>query len=212
MTLTRIIAARTDAQVTCVVVHGRAQTQDDMVQAIVAHLDLPQVRFVLPKSDGQGWYGARAIDPLTDICRAELAASLSALDAVMADATAQGHPVLLAGFSQGACLAVEYLMTRGPVPQAAALLTGCRVGVRADTLPSVDLGGLPIYATGGDADPWIPADACLEMLGDLTCAGARIRMDMFPGRPHSVAKAEVAVMRGMLDDLTHGRGLFGGSA
>ena len=211
MTQTRIIEAKSAAQVICVVVHGRGQTQDDMMQAIVTHLDLPNVRFVMPKSEGAGWYAARAIDPLTDECRAELAGSLAQLAMVIdtAVADAPGLPVFLVGFSQGACLAVEYLMQHGALNGAAALLTGCRVGTRHDALPMAELGGMPIYATDGDKDPWIPAEAYFEMLGDLTKAGARIRMDMFPGRPHAVDSAEIAVLRTMLDDLAHGRALFG---
>ena len=211
---TRIIEATTPAQVTCVVVHGRGQTQDDMMQAIVTHLDRPDARFVLPKSDSAGWYAARAIDSLTDDCRTDLAASLAALakviDAAVADAP--GLPVLLVGFSQGACLSVEYLMKHGALHGAAALLTGCRVGARSDALPMAELAGMPIYASCGDADPWIPAEAYFDMSGDLTRASARIRMDMFPGRPHAVDLAEIAVLRGMLDDLAHGRDLFGAGA
>lgn len=202
-----------EAEVLCVVIHGRNQTQDDMVQAIVRHLDAPGVRFVLPKSDGPGWYAARAIDPLTEECRSELAASLGAVGAVIEAARAEmpGKKMLLAGFSQGACLAVEHLMRHGAHDGAAALLTGCRVGTRDDTLPFADLGGLPIYATCGDDDPWIPAPAYFEMLGDLTRAGARMRMDMFPGRPHEVAATECAVIQSMLDDLIAGRPLLQGA-
>ena len=210
MAQTRIIAAQPTARVTCVVVHGRGQSQDDMMDMIVGRLDRSDVRYVLPKSDDVGWYAARAIDPLTDTTRAELQAALTLLDEVMSEAAAPGLPVLLAGFSQGACLAVEYLMTRGPVPAAAALLTGCRVGTRGDGLPLSDLRGLPVYASCGDDDPWIPAQSHFEMLGDLTRAGARLRMDMFPGRPHDVAPAEIAVLSGMLADLAQVRPLLGG--
>ena len=205
--------AAAEAAAICLVVHGRGQTQDDMVQSIVSRLDAPRVHVVLPKSDGPGWYAARAVDPLTDVSRAELAASLAALDATVqaARAAAPGLPLVLAGFSQGACLIAEYLMTRGPVT-AAAMFTGCRVGARSDNLPITGLRGMPAYLSGGDADPWIPYPACLELASDLVAAGARLRADIFPGRAHEVAGAEIATLQQMLDDVMAGRALLAGAA
>ncbi len=213
MTQTRIIEPTTPTRVICVVVHGRGQTQDDMMASIVRHLPAEGVRFVLPKSAGAGWYAARAVDPLTAVTRDEVARSLSALGDVI-DEARSAHPdarILLAGFSQGACLSVEYLMQATQPVSAAALLTGCRVGARSDAPPVANLARMPVYATCGDDDPWIPAAAYHDMLGDLTRASARIRTDMFPGRPHEVAPAEIAVVAAMLADLAHGRSLFEGA-
>jgi phospholipase/carboxylesterase len=113
-------------------------------------------------------------------------------------------PLVLAGFSQGACLAIEYLMTTSDLPDAAALFTGCRVGLPTDGLPTRDLAGLPVYASCGDEDPWIPADAYFRMLADLTGAGARLRADIFPGRPHTVTDTEIAALSGFLGALRDG--------
>lgn len=192
-----------DAKVLCIVVHGRGQTQDEMMASIVARLDLPFVRFALPKSDDVGWYAARAIDPLTDHTLSELDDSISRIRALVADerAKAPGRKLLLCGFSQGACLSVEILM-RGPMGiDAACLLTACRIGAPTDDLPIAVLDGLPVYASCGDNDPWIPQEAYHHMLMDLTRAGARIRTDMFPGRPHEITDIEIGAISDMLQDL-----------
>lgn len=168
--------------------------------------DLPGVRFVLPKSDGAGWYAARAIDPLTAVTRAELADSLAQLRALIA---AQSGPVVLAGFSQGACLAAEYLLSGATLPVAAYLFTGCRVGLPGDGLPQAKLSHLPVYLTGGDTDPWIPLDAFHRLHGDLTGAGARVRTDLFPVRAHEVSAPEQAQFRAILTAITEGRDALG---
>ena len=184
-----------DPAVTCVLLHGRGQTPADMQDMITRHLDVPGVRFVMPKSPGIGWYAARAIDPLTPETRAELALALSHVTLVM---SAQISPILLAGFSQGACLAAEYLLSGATLPAAACMFTGCRVGLPGDGLPLVALAGLPVYVTGGDADPWIPLDAFHRLHADLTGAGARVRTDLFPGRLHAVTRLEIATLQDML--------------
>ena len=180
-------------EVTCIVVHGRGQTPADMVRMIVSHLDAPGVRFVLPHSNGAGWYAARAIDPLTDVTRAELAGSVGVVAGLVAQAPG---PVVLAGFSQGACVAAEYLFRHGPLVAGACLFTGCRVGT--GELPRVALRGLPVYASCGDADPWIPAAAFHDLLGDLTGAGCRVRGEVFPGRAHAVTRTELDALAAML--------------
>ena len=199
-------AAARDAEVLCVVVHGRGQTPSDMLAAIVDRLDLPDVRFALPRSEGAAWYEARAIDPLTDRTRAELEAGLARIAALVAAerAAAPGRPLLLCGFSQGGCMAAELLLDRPGIADAACLLTACRVGSGAGMGAGTALAGLPVYASCGDADPWIPASAFHRLLDDLTEAGARIRSDLFPGRPHEVCDTEIAALSEMLGALARG--------
>ncbi|MCX7301361.1 MAG: dienelactone hydrolase family protein [Rhodobacterales bacterium] len=209
MTAPRIIG--TGSAVICIVLHGRGQTQDDTEQAVTSRLSLAEMRCVLPKSARPAWYDARAVDPLTEVTRAQLAEGLAAIDAVVAEERADhpGVPLVLAGFSQGACMAVEYAMTRGPWHGALCLFTGCRVGTDHAVTA---LAGLPVYASCGDADPWIPASAFLDMSGDLIRAGARFRSDLFPGRPHEVHGTEIAMLQGILTDLAAGRAPLDGGA
>lgn len=203
-----------DAEVICIVVHGRGQSQADMMAAVVDRLSVPRVRFVLPKSDGPGWYAARAVDPLTDATRRELDTGLAQVAGLIARERRQapGRPVLLCGFSQGACLAMELLMRDAGAADAACLLTGCRVGAASDDLPTAPLPGLPVYASCGDADPWIPVRSHQQMLETLAGAGARVRSDMFPGRPHTVSDTEIDMLAAMLAAMAAGRPMFAGAA
>ncbi|MDF1709067.1 MAG: hypothetical protein P1U72_13310 [Paracoccaceae bacterium] len=187
--------------------HGRDQSPADMMQDVVSRLPLPEVAWVLPKSPRAAWYDARAIDPLALVTREQLAEGIGVIDDMLAQIrrAQPAVPVLLAGFSQGACLTAEYLFARGGVVDAAAILTGCRVGVAGDTRPMAPLRGLPVYTSGSDVDPWIPAHAFHAMQEELTTAGARIRADLLPGRAHEVAKTEIAALSAMLTELAAGR-------
>lgn len=204
-------ADRGDAKVICIVVHGRGQTQADMYDSIVARVAVPGARFVLPKSDGHGWYAARAIDPLTDETLIALHNGVREVtDLIKAErSAAPGVPLLLCGFSQGACLSMELLMCQPQLADAVCLFTACRVGADTDNLPLKQLNGLKVYASCGDADPWIPVDAHYRMLADLTRAGGRLRTDMFPGRPHEVTATEIAALSDMLRDLAESAPIWG---
>lgn len=190
------------ARVTCVFVHGRGQSPEAMEQGVIRHLSTPGVAYILPRAPGGSWYAARAVDALTDDTRAALAQSLAALGQVMAGLRG---PVLLGGFSQGACLALEYAFASGPWHGALAALTGCRVGQGTDARPAAALTGLPVYMSGGDNDPWIPVAAMAEAVACLGTAQARLRADIFPGRGHEVSPAEIAILDAMLADMAAGR-------
>lgn len=194
------------AKVLCVFVHGRGQSPEDML-AVLDRLSAPDAAFVLPRAGDRTWYTARAVDPLTGATRDELAASLSGLAAGITALRARvpGVPLVLAGFSQGACLALEHAFTGQATPDALAAFTGCRVGLPTDDRPAAPIPDLPVYLTAGQSDPWIPLSAFAETCLALGQGGAALRADVFPGRPHEVSAAEVAMLDALLSDLGAGR-------
>jgi phospholipase/carboxylesterase len=194
------------ARAVCVLVHGRGQSPEEMQSHILGRLAAPGVAFVLPRAPLGSWYGARAIDPLTADTRSALAAALDHLggDIAAARAAHPDLPLLLAGFSQGACLSMEYGFAGRTAPDALVALTGCRVGVPADDRPSALPALLPVYLTGSDADPWIPVTAFAEAALELGQARARLRADLFPDRGHEVSDSEIAMLAAILADLVSG--------
>jgi len=193
------------ARAVCVFAHGRGQTPNDMVDTILSRLAVPDVRFVLPRAPRPAWYDAKAVDPLTDQTRAQLDEALEVLADAVTQARAElpGLPLIVGGFSQGACLATEYLM-RGGAADAAVLLTGCRVGAAGDALPVADLSGLPVYAANSDADPWIPLPDWHRAVADLAGAGARLRCDVVPGRGHEASDTECLAFADLLSSVCSG--------
>jgi phospholipase/carboxylesterase len=198
-------ADRAKAKVLCIFVHGRGQTPEEMEAAVIRHLSAPDVAFALPGAEGKSWYAARAVDPLTDATRAELALSLDGLARAVTDLRAPGVPLVLAGFSQGACLSLEFAFTGRAALDAVVAFTGCRVGTVTDNRPAALSPGLPVYLSAGSADPWIPLAAFAETAAALGLAEAALRCDMFPNRPHEVSDAEIALLDSVLADLAAGR-------
>lgn len=194
------------AKALCVFVHGRGQSPEEMQSHVLARLDTAATAFVLPRAPEGVWYAARAVDPLTAETRTELTRGLDALEAGITAIRAEhpGLPLLLAGFSQGACLALEYAFSGRPAPDALFALTGCRIGVRADDRPGALPRALPVYLSDGDADPWISVEAMADAALDLARGGAALRSDVFPGRPHEVSDAEVAMLQSALNDMAAG--------
>jgi phospholipase/carboxylesterase len=193
------------AKAVCVFVHGRGQSPEEMADHVIRHLPQDHA-YLLPRAAGGSWYAARAVDPLTDDTRTALGASLAQLRSTIAAVrAASAAPLVLAGFSQGACLSLELACTGQSSPDTVVAFTGCRVGTPADNRPRAMPRGLPVYLTGGDADPWIPVSAFAEAVADLGTQGAALRADIFPGRGHVVGAAERAMLASVLTDLASGR-------
>lgn len=203
----RLGVAADSARVICVLVHGRNQTPEDMEAAIVGRLTSPDAAFALPRAGDRCWYNALAVSPLDATTREELAASLADLAALIGAlrAEAPATPLVLAGFSQGACLSVEHAFTGTAVPDAVVALTGCRVGIASDARAARLAVGLPVYLSAGQEDPWIPLASFAQAAVELGQGGAALRMDVFEGRPHQVSDAEIAVLDSVLSDLAAGR-------
>lgn len=186
----------------CVFVHGRAQSPEEMAEHVIGRLPAGDTHFVLPRATGGAWYDARAVDPASEATLAQLEAALDAIDACIALAAADGVPAarpVLAGFSQGACVVIEHALRRDCALGGLVALTGCRVGPPTEASPRRRLDGLPVYLSGSDADPWIPASAAFAAAADLAACGARLRAESFPGRAHEVSDAEIEAFAALLE-------------
>jgi phospholipase/carboxylesterase len=196
------------ARVLCVLVHGRGGSPEMMEDHVVNRLGAEGVHFALTRAPTGTWYDARAVEPVSERTAMQLEAALDAIDDAIAQAVADGAPgdrVVLGGFSQGACVALEYAMRRPRRLMALAALTGCRVGGLARPELTARLDGLPVYMGSGDADQWIPLDAFFGAAQDVALAGAALTLEVFPGRGHQVSDREIAALDALLASAAAGR-------
>jgi phospholipase/carboxylesterase len=192
------------AAVACVLVHGRGQSPEAVDDHILGRLKALGVGYILPRAATGSWYDAKAVDALTDRTRQQLTNSLDQVRQCVMLCPPE-VPVLLAGFSQGACIALEYAFRFGPWQGAVTSFTGCRVGEMANARPHADLAGMPVYLSGADADSWIPLSAFANAAQELGAARARLRADLFPGRPHEVTDIEISILDNALRQLASGQ-------
>ena len=120
---------------------------------------------------------------------------LSALESLVQDLGAAGLPserVVLAGFSQGACLTLEFAARHPRRYGALAGLTGGLIGPPG-SLNGYEgsLEGTPVFLGSGDPDPHVPWSRVEETDAILTNLGARVDIERYPGRAHTVSLNEL---------------------
>src|SRR5687767_1883802 len=153
-----------DARLAVIMAHGRGASADDMI-ALAGALRVDDVAFLAPQAAGNSWY---PYSFLTAMERNEpgLTSGLRKIDSLVAAAEAEGlgaERVALLGFSQGACLSLEFAARHARRYVAVIGLSGGLIGPHGtprDYPGSFD--GTPAFLGCSDVDPHIPLDRVNE--------------------------------------------------
>ena len=201
LTTETLTAGNPDAAIAAVLLHGRDQDPEWMLD-VARRIDLDDtVSYVLPRAADRSWYPGRFYDPLEDNepC---LGWSLQAIEAAVAATARPLTQVALVGFSQGACILAEHLARRPAPYAAAAILTGALFGTPdLERLPVGSLDGLPMFFGSAEDDDWIPIEAVRDTVTAFQRAGARCELRVYDDEEHGVNDDEVAAVRGLLLSL-----------
>lgn len=172
-----------------IAIHGRGSDADE----VLAHLlewphALEDVAVVAPQADGAAWYGASYRDAAAKAPEA-LANALGTIDAVLERVLdyVPRDMVALYGFSQGACLAAEYLARADEPLGALIAVAGARIGP-VSQWPDVggDLDEMPVLLSLAEEDAWIDFDDFLATRDYFEKRGAEVTAHVFPGTGHVV--------------------------
>ncbi|HVZ22975.1 MAG TPA: dienelactone hydrolase family protein [Vicinamibacterales bacterium] len=197
--------ARGRAALAGVLLHGRGKTPHEKID-LAARLDAPAFRWVVPEAASGSWYPRRFWDPIHSN-EPSLTEALASADAAMREASESGRlgPERLAivGFSQGACLAAEYVLRHPRCCGALVVLTGAILGASPSDwrASEVRLDGLPVLITGSDVDDWVEEKYVRETADIFSSLGADVRLRIYRGRPHVVSDAELAEAQALLGEM-----------
>ena len=107
--------------------------------------------------------------------------------------------IAIAGFSQGACLASEFVARHPSRYAGLVAFTGGLIGPPgADLRHQGTLEGTPILLSSGDPDPHVPWTRVEETAEQFTAMGAAVTLRRYPKRPHTVLPEEMAQARSLL--------------
>jgi phospholipase/carboxylesterase len=191
-----------------VLLHGRDRTREDKV-LLASSFGVEGIRWLAPAADTGSWYPGRFFDP-RNTNEPFLTRAIEQCDEVVEKAAEGGRlgpeRLVMVGFSQGACLALEYALQRPGRCRAFIVLTGALVGPPDTVWPgSPDLlAGTRVLLTGSDADDWISEEQTRHTARILEDLGADVDLRIYHGRPHIVSEDEMTKAREFLNDLCRG--------
>ena len=171
-----------------ILVHGRGASAEDIL-GFSGPLAQPGVAFLAPQAADHTWYPQRFLAPLA-VNEPWLSSALAKLASLRATVVATGIPderIVWLGFSQGACLASEFVARNPRRWGGLVAAVGGRIGPPGMELSDAgDLARTPVYLGCGDDDPHIPWSRVAESAAAFERQNAEVTLRRYPGFPHAV--------------------------
>jgi predicted esterase len=183
-----------------ILIHGRGAAARDIL-TLVPPLGDPDFAYLAPQAPGNAWYPLPFTAPLQDN-EPYLSSSLALIAEVVSHLAGAGFPserIVLLGFSQGACLTLEYAARNARRYGAVVGLSGGLIGpdgLQRDDRGSLD--GSPVFLGCSDVDPHIAkhrVQHAAEVLGRL---GGDVTARLYPGMGHTTNQDEIDAVRGLM--------------
>jgi predicted esterase len=188
------------AHAAMIMLHGRGASAEDIL-SLAGELPQHGVAFLAPQAAGGTWYPNRFVMPVATN-EPYLSSALETVSDLVAQINAQGIPnerILLLGFSQGACLALEYAARNPQRYGGVAALSGALIeNGDQPRAYSGSLGAMPIFIGCSDADFHIPQQRVLRSEQVLRSLGANVTARLYPGMGHTVNEDEIEAVSAML--------------
>ncbi len=191
------------ARAAMILLHGRGDSAQGIL-SLVDHITRPGWVFIAPQAAGNAWYPNRFIAPVT-ANEPWLSSALQAVHDTIQAAAALNVPVsrtILLGFSQGACLALEYAARNGTMYGGVIGLSGGLIGdVLEPTTYPKSLSGTSVFMGCSDVDAHIPKTRVEESAALLGHLGARVDMRIYPNFGHTINDDELDAVRDMMRNI-----------
>ncbi len=189
-----------DARAVVILVHGRGASAESIL-TLAPHLEQPDVAYLAPQAHDDVWYPKPFMAPL-DANEPWLTGALATLQRAVDMAGGAGRPpeqVALLGFSQGACLSLEFV-ARNPRRYGAVIaLSGGLIGPDAkEWRHEGTLAGTPVFLGCSDIDPHIPLRRVQDSSAALRALGADVTERIYPGMGHTLNDDELMFARSLL--------------
>lgn len=190
------------ARAAMILVHGRGASAED-IMTVGAELLHPGFAYLAPQASGNAWYPYPFTAPL-ESNEPYLSSALEVLETLLArvEGTVPAQRVVLLGFSQGACLALEFAARHARRYGGVVGLSGGLIG--PDGTPRDYPGafeGTPAFLGCSDVDPHIPKERVLEAGDVLERMGAKVTLRLYPGMSHTVSQDELDAVRAIVEGV-----------
>lgn len=188
------------AQAALILLHGRGATAAGIL-LLAEELYHPAYSYLAPQAANNTWYPYTFLAPMQQN-EPWLSSALSRVGETVAAVLAAGVPaerIVLGGFSQGACLASEFVARNARRYGGLLAFSGGLIGPPG-TLRAYagSLAGTPVFLGCSDVDPHIPQARVEETAAVLEGLGAQVTMRLYPSMGHTINADEITHARALL--------------
>jgi predicted esterase len=186
-----------------ILLHGRGGAAQDIL-ALGSALTGDRIALLASQAPGQTWYPLSFLAPRQQN-EPYLSSALKQVQTMLAVATSSGlkpSRIAFCGFSQGACLATEFVARHAQRYAGLLAFTGGLIGPLEEPISLTgDLAGTPVLLSSGDPDTHVPWKRVQQSGELLTGIGGKVILQRYPGRPHTILPEEIENGKQLLSRL-----------
>lgn len=183
----------TEARKALILVHGRGAGANDIL-ALASHLNVGDYALLAPQATNNTWYPGSFLLP-QEQNEPWLSSALELLEETVKDIKMQGidhENIYFLGFSQGACLVLEYVTRNARKYGGIAAFTG---GLQGDQINEENytgnFEGTRVFIGTGDPDPHVPVERVNRTAAIMNNMNAAVRVEIYKNKSHSVSQYEI---------------------
>jgi phospholipase/carboxylesterase len=182
-----------EAKKALIMLHGRGASAEDII-GLAPNLQVKDYALIAPQATNYTWYPYSFLAPPTQN-EPWLSSALAVLKEVVQDLHQAGisdENIYFAGFSQGACLTLEFVTRNARRWGGAAAFTGGLIGdkIYAENYKG-DFAGTPVFVGTSDPDPHVPVERVHESAVILKNMKAAVTEKIYPNMGHTINRDEI---------------------
>ena len=189
-----------EARLVAVLLHGRGASAQDIL-TLSEEFSVRDVAYLAPQAAGNTWYPYSFLMPIEQN-EPSLSSALKAIQELLASLAHRGFPsnrIALMGFSQGACLTLEFAARHAQRYAVIAAFSGGLIGPPGMARNySGAFDGTPVFMGCSDVDPHIPVERVHESAAVLTRMGATVNKQIYAHMGHTINGEEIDAVDALL--------------
>jgi phospholipase/carboxylesterase len=182
-----------DSDKVLVMVHGRGASAEDII-SLTAYLNVKDFTILAPQATGNTWYPYSFLAPPATN-EPWLSSAINLLGEIVDDIIKAGittSNIYFLGFSQGACLTLEFVTRNATRYGGVAAFTGGLIGDKIyEQNYRGDFQGTPVFIGTSDPDPHVPVERVNDSAAILRKMNAALTVKIYPGMGHTINENEL---------------------
>jgi predicted esterase len=189
-----------DARLVAILLHGRGASAEDIL-GLADQFSATDIAYLAPQAAGSTWYPNSFLAPIQQN-EPWLGSALRVVAGLVDQLQQAGVPsdrLVVMGFSQGACLTLEFAARHARRYAGAVAFTGGLIGPEGTPRDYAgNFNGTPVFIGSSDVDPHVPIERIRESTAVLRRMGAIVDERIYPRMGHTINADELEAVDALL--------------
>lgn len=182
-----------EADKALILIHGRGADAQDIL-GLGHELNVAGYALLAPQATNHTWYPYSFLAP-GEQNEPWLSSALHVISEIVAEVNNAGidsSNIYFVGFSQGACLTLEFVTRHARLWGGVAAFTGGLIGDKVYTENyKGDFAGTRVFIGTSDPDPHVPVSRVNETTKLMKSMGADVTEKIYPNMGHTISRDEI---------------------